>query len=108
MSIQGSDSFKARANYSCVELRVWQSPMTSTTGPKTNSAKLKTKAYPWPLEQINRGQLEGEVSGGKLSWRFPHAHSEILFNLSGILVLGSHHFISTPSPLSCSVCVTDM
>lgn len=61
MSIQGSDSFKARANYSCVELRVWQSPVTSTTGPKTNSAKLKTKAYPWPLEQINRGQLEGKL-----------------------------------------------
>ena len=99
MSILCSDGFKARANYNSAELRFWQSPVTSTTRPKTNSAKLKPKAYAWPLERINRGQLEGEVSGGKLSWRFPHSHSEILFNLSGILVLGSHHFISTPSPL---------
>lgn len=44
-----------------------------------------------------------------MSWRFPHAHSEILFNLSGISILGSHHFISTPSPpLFCCVHVTDM
>jgi hypothetical protein len=51
MSILASDSFKARANYESTVLRC----LTSTARRKTNSAKLKPKAYPWPVEGINQG-----------------------------------------------------